>query len=567
MKKNNACWIAIFLLYFTCVGITQAAESNINYIADINQLSQADQKAYYDIFQLNHEYSGMGDNPDKARKLIDYLVKKYPKNLYPITAYADYVLVIQRDQRLAYDIINKIFDSSPQSFNIVEARLISSELELNLEKNPKGAIETAKSALKLAPNNPTAMAMIGYTEKALGNFIESEKWLLKAIQNQKSPVRKANLLNGLGSLYIAQEAPDTKKAAEAWNAAARLAFDTAPWLLNDVAHLLYRHTDNYDEAIGYLEQALRLMKFNMAKINLGYAEYYKLSDSLAHPKKYINVSKPLSPEEIYTKTGMTPEHAFVHFSSQNLPILSRYLIEKGYVKDIDHYDDSDFSVETGEDGTALMFAITSQNIEYIKYLVNKGANVNAVDHESRTPIFQAALMQQEPKAKIKNNINIIKYLIAKGANVKVVDKAGRGIPYYVLGNSKDVLELLFLKGADPRAKDNDGVSLLGYAVKFNDLNAVKLLVDKYGGDPNSYVVPKAKISALAISAMRGEEGREIVKCLLDYGANTWVMLEGKDILVTLNDPVNSEVSGNAEIIKLITEARKNHARPKDFFTF
>ncbi len=560
MKKVIVFSCTLLLMLFTLTQTVFAAEGE--YSADISELSQADQKLYYEIFNLTHEYSGLGDNPEKAWKSIAYLMEKYPKNYYPLVAYADYIMEIERDYRRAYKLIDKIWSGGG---DIIEAIIAMSVLQLQLEKNPNGALDNAKRALKLSPNNPSAMALIGAAEHELGNFSESEKWSLRAIANQNRPIRKAKLYNALGYKYSAQEKPDMKKAAESWNKAAGLAYNNSPWLLNDAANYLYRSAEEYDAAINYLKQALKLIKFNMAYINLGYAEYSKLSDSLQHPEKYANISKkPLSPKEILAKTKMTPQHAFVHFSSLKPAVLPKYLIENGYVKDIDYFDDSDLSLETGQDGTALMFAITSQNLDYIKYLIGKGANVNAVDHQSRTPIFLAVSKQENTTA--ENTRSIVKYLISKGANVETINKEGRGVPYFCLGNSKDILELLFQNGANPRLVDSYGVSLLGYAVKYNDVYAVRLLLEKYKISPDTFVTPELEQTAVAFAAMRGDDGLEVLKTLLQHNANPWVMLDKKDILVTLTDPINKDISGNSQIIKLIQDARKNYARPKEFFT-
>jgi tetratricopeptide (TPR) repeat protein len=563
MKSPFASWLLVFLLIFSNIGTAFSTEFSEGYSDDYNQLSAEDQKNYHEIFRLVHEYSGLGDAPDRAGKMINALIKKYPKNFYPWVAYADYIVVIERDNHRAYELVDKMYSYGS---NIVDLKIIYSQLQREVDQNCKSALEIAESAHKLSLTDPSAMAELAEAEHCLGNYSQSEVWGLKSIENQPNPIRRANLYSGLGNRYATQKNPDIKKAAAAWNSAAKLAYDKSPWLLNNMAMNLYRSTEEYDNAIDYLEQALLLMKFNMANINLGYAEYYKLGDSLAHPKKYLKAArKPLSPEKIFNKTKMIPEHAFVHFSTQKVPVLSKYLLENGYVKDVDYYDDSDLSVQSGEDGTALMLAITSRNLDYIKYLVEKGANINMADHTNKTPIFYAVLESEE--AATKDTFEVVKYLIYKGANVKVMDKEGRGVPYYALGGSKDVMKLLFQSGANPKQVDSQGISLLGYAVKFGDFDTVKLLIEQHKCDPDAQVIPQVKTSAVAFSATREGKWKEILKYLLSRGANPWVKLEGRDVLDTLGDPVNKDIPGNAEVIMLITEARKYYSRPKDFYTY
>lgn len=72
--------------------------------------------------------------------------------------------------------------------------------------------------------------------------------------------------------------------------------------------------------------------------------------------------------------------------------------------------------------TALMFAVREGgDIDILKLLLDKGANVEAKDENGMSPLLGAI---------INRNLEAVKLLIAKGADVKVTDKNGKGVMYY-----------------------------------------------------------------------------------------------------------------------------------------
>ncbi len=70
---------------------------------------------------------------------------------------------------------------------------------------------------------------------------------------------------------------------------------------------------------------------------------------------------------------------------------------------------------TIKDETPLMIACEKGNVEIVRYLISKGANVNAKDSLGGTPIILAT---------VKGHVEIVKILISKGADVNAVDIDG-----------------------------------------------------------------------------------------------------------------------------------------------
>jgi len=65
--------------------------------------------------------------------------------------------------------------------------------------------------------------------------------------------------------------------------------------------------------------------------------------------------------------------------------------------------------------TLLHHATMNDNFDIVKYLVEHGANVNAIDWCNATPLQLAAS---------NSNIHIVKYLVESGANVNYSDEFG-----------------------------------------------------------------------------------------------------------------------------------------------
>lgn len=77
------------------------------------------------------------------------------------------------------------------------------------------------------------------------------------------------------------------------------------------------------------------------------------------------------------------------------------------------------SVEKADHKRSLLIAAAKSNARLLKYLIRKGANVNAVDKGGRTPLH-AVLTTDEKGVYAKARI-----LVRKGAAVDVADKRGR----------------------------------------------------------------------------------------------------------------------------------------------
>ena len=185
----------------------------------------------------------------------------------------------------------------------------------------------------------------------------------------------------------------------------------------------------------------------------------------------------------------------------------------------------------------LRQAAADGDIEQVKLLISKGANVNAEDEEKKTPLHYAAETGQmevvqllvEAGADInagegkwtalhgavyEGHRDIAELLIQKGADVNIKDKNGHQPLFNAIWKRDlDTAELLITKGADVNAKGRNGYQPLYNAVWKKDLDTVKLLITK-GADVNA---GEGKWTALHYAVDEGL--RDIAELLIQKGAN------------------------------------------------
>jgi ankyrin repeat protein len=148
--------------------------------------------------------------------------------------------------------------------------------------------------------------------------------------------------------------------------------------------------------------------------------------------------------------------------SDSIPLL----LEKGA-----HLED-----KTTDGATALIVALHYKNKEAVELLLKAGADVNAYNKPSFTPLMVAA----------EHSSYIIPVLLEKGARLE--DKTADGVTALsvaIYNNNKEAVELLLKAGANSNARDEDGESPLMYAIRAKNKDLVELLL-KAGAEVNAY---------------------------------------------------------------------------------
>ncbi|WP_157148972.1 ankyrin repeat domain-containing protein [Brachyspira pilosicoli] len=221
----------------------------------------------------------------------------------------------------------------------------------------------------------------------------------------------------------------------------------------------------------------------------------------------------------------------------------KVLVENGFdlesrIKAGEHYpEDYDY--------TPLMIAALRNDYDMVKFLVEKGADVNAKTHfeysSVETPLL-LSLDYEHIESRYDENSSVAEYLINNGADINVTNEDGETpLMYASKVHNIKVIELLIQKGADINAFDNYGNTALIYGV--NNLETVKLLVEN-GADVNFY---KGGSTAL-ISACEYSHERNIdlIKYLVSKKANINAQDNKGD--TALNKTLDTSDEGSIDIL-------------------
>lgn len=115
----------------------------------------------------------------------------------------------------------------------------------------------------------------------------------------------------------------------------------------------------------------------------------------------------------------------------------------------------DWSIKDKNNRTYLHRAVQSGEIDIVRLLVSKGADVNAVGPIGKTPLHLATEFRQQA---------VVEYLIAHGANINAQNIEGNtplhSATFPLNRVPKSIAEFLIAKGADVTIKNNAGFTAL-----------------------------------------------------------------------------------------------------------
>jgi Tol biopolymer transport system component len=176
---------------------------------------------------------------------------------------------------------------------------------------------------------------------------------------------------------------------------------------------------------------------------------------------------PFRATEVRAGTGAAGERFTAAEQVEIDRFLAKYAEYKGDVKAVDEY------------GRTLLHCWASMfifnDVAVAKYLVSKGADVNAKDKGGSTPLHNAVFEET-----INECVDVVEFLISKGADVNAKDKDGR-TPLHIaafvaaIKGDVDVVKFLVSKGADVNAKDKDGRTPLDWAKDVEETDVIKYL--------------------------------------------------------------------------------------------
>ena len=191
----------------------------------------------------------------------------------------------------------------------------------------------------------------------------------------------------------------------------------------------------------------------------------------------------------------------------------KFLLDKG----------ADPNAQNAFGSTALM--LSAIDLAKVRVLAERGANVNLASKQGRTPLFVAAMSDESAE--------IVKYLAAKGADFKARDAFGNTIlTAAAMGNDLNTIRTVLDAGVDVNAAGSTGMTPLMYSAGYHgNLAATKLLLTKGAKvnavcpapllfpleAPKSGPIALEKFTVLMIAMPHAPES--VVQTLLDAGAD------------------------------------------------
>jgi ankyrin repeat protein len=209
--------------------------------------------------------------------------------------------------------------------------------------------------------------------------------------------------------------------------------------------------------------------------------------------------------------------------------------------------------------TVLMSAVMSCQMDMVKLLLDKGADVNAKANDGTTALMETSF-QIDPATGLPGSptieqqtdeMKICKLLLDKGADINAKDNqyGDTALAHMAaLGDTNRVM-LLQDKGADINAKDNNGDTALSYAAEQGETEMVKFLLARKA-DINA--VNAAGETALGIAKRMGNV--PIMQLLRQAGA-TALSAADSSFNVAVASGTNTDSSGyvtNEALLTLFT---------------
>lgn len=128
----------------------------------------------------------------------------------------------------------------------------------------------------------------------------------------------------------------------------------------------------------------------------------------------------------------------------------------------------DVNAFTSEGVPLLCIATRNDNVEQLKILLDKGADINAVSKDRGYSAVMDAVWRKD--------YEIAKILIEKGADLNIMSSDGQPILVLAVGNGNaKIVKLLIESGADPDIQDSMGMSARAYAKLFKKDELVELI--------------------------------------------------------------------------------------------
>lgn len=119
--------------------------------------------------------------------------------------------------------------------------------------------------------------------------------------------------------------------------------------------------------------------------------------------------------------------------------------------------------------TLLHYFAVEREIETVRILLDKGAEIDAIDTGRRTPLMEASMLGYP---------EIVRLLLDHGADPNLQTQGETALRNAVLSQMYEVADVLISAGADVNQRDARGESILFEAVRMEDMEMIRYLLEK-----------------------------------------------------------------------------------------
>ncbi|EAY07153.1 ankyrin repeat protein, putative [Trichomonas vaginalis G3] len=248
--------------------------------------------------------------------------------------------------------------------------------------------------------------------------------------------------------------------------------------------------DIMSQCLKYQKPNKECMKFAIISHSIDFVTFlmneYKIAIDVKQCSEFNNIEASL----VYLHQTKNV-FEWLHYSTYyKIPSLWEYLFAHGL----------DINIQNGQKDTALTMAVEQNKMDAVEALIMHGANVDAVNNCGRTALILAVQNKR---------LDIAEFLFQHGANINATDKKGvSAIHLAIKNNFIDIIKLFISNGEDINA------SALNNAVMFNSKEIVDILI-LHGANINAK--GKNGKTAIHIAAIYGR--KELAELLLSIGAD------------------------------------------------
>lgn len=282
--------------------------------------------------------------------------------------------------------------------------------------------ETVSSVVDFLKGKKTKPLVFDITDNAVNRLEEFCKYLMKATH----------------CIFIAEEATVLKDNPFLLYASGFISGKNIPAFVP-------KYLKNDNKLILKSFEAFESVDKLLTKLEKNYPAYLKEEAKKTAHKKLFDEGIPF-----------TPDSFSFHIAKENEKICNMFL-EAGM----------DVNCRDAAGTPMICIAARSGRKSMIEWLLSEGADINAVSKDRGYSAVMDAVWKSSP--------DIVKFLIEKGANLNFISNDGQTALIVATGASNPrICELLVKNGADPTYKDRMGMSSLDYARLFKKTELAKL---------------------------------------------------------------------------------------------